>query len=342
MTQKSSLINWLVDFCKRCFAKNYVTKARGKSPSTHNWRECPECKKYIWTFSFNGYEDKVRCDHCNAALGVKKSTTFCSCGAATHMACTDPYCVKCKKELPSSVMEYKDRKGRIFTLFKPLYNPRISLWTIVTIILMMCMMSIYHFVKIPYGFSIRYSNFLLWDIITFNLCAYVLYYVARFVDNHMKFVPILIIISISILVAILLFLAMPVRYSTHALSPRWVHAPTEQEWRQQQLAEIDALEPGLAQFELVHKLENVNWQPYYVAAAKVDFEGLMRKYGSYANQLDPWYGAQFFPLLNKYLKSLSQDELMRQCCDDPWNVIFTPLSVQRFGNVVTACDNIMP
>ena len=340
MTQKSSLINWFVDFCKRCFAKKYATKAGGKSPSTHNWRVCPECKEYVWAFLFN--KDKVRCDHCNAVLGVEKPTTFCGCGATAHMACTDPYCTKCKKELPSSVMEYKDKKGRIFTLLKPLYDPRISLWTIFTIILMMCMTSVYHFVKIPYGFSVGQSNFLLWYIATFNLFAYLLYYVTRSVNNHMKFVPLLIIIFGAILIATLLFWAMPIKYSTRALSPRWVHVPTEQEWQQQQLAEIDALEPGLAQFELAHKLKSVNWRPYYVAAAKVDFEGLMRKYGSYANQLDPWHGAQFFPLLDKYLESLSQDKLIRQCCDDPWNVIFTPLSVQRFGDVVTACDGIIP
>ncbi len=214
MTQRSSLINWLVDFWKRCFADKYLVKAEGKSPKIHDFRHCAECGNRVVFLDPIG---RTRCD------GISNDNEG-NLRRCKHILCENGH--------------YRE-DGKTFSLQNTLHNPRISLWTIVTIILMMCMVSVYHFVKIPYGFSVGQSNFLLWYIATFNLFAYLLYYVTRSVNNHMKFVPLLIIIFDPILVATLLFWAMPIKYSTCALSPRWLHVPTEQEWQQQQLAEIE-------------------------------------------------------------------------------------------------------
>ena len=123
---------------------------------------------------------------------------------------------------------------------------------------------------------------------------------------------------------------------------RWVGIPTELEWELQQKVEIDSMLPGIEQFEAVRKLEHINFQSYYVEAAKVEFAELIQKYGSFANQLDIWHGNQFYPLLREYLESVDENQLVIHCTQDPWNVVFTPISVQRYPDEISICDFILP
>ena len=336
MTQKSSLINLLADLWKRCFAKKYATKAGGKSPNTHNWRKCPKCKKRVQELLFNSSPE--RCKHCDTPLGFETDVKFCSCGTTAQMTCTDPYCEKCKKELPPSVMEFKDSKGRRFTLLKPLYNPIIILWRGLTAISIIFLICFYRVVEVPVGFTNEAVDAIVWALIMFSLLGVLMDSMSLKYGKH-TLIGMLCIIGCSTSVA--LIVAMPV-YNEFTVIPIWREKPTEESVKLKLEANLKKMQPGIKQFEAAMQIRDFNARPYFVEAAKVDFEGLIRKHGSYSSQLDPWYGAQFFPLLNKYLESLDQDELIRQCCDDPWNVIFTPLSVQRFGTVITACDNIMP
>jgi len=328
--------NWLMDFLLRFFGWSYNTKASGKSPKMHNWRRCPnsECNKFIWKLSIN---KQMKCRSCGCILIDKGYSSICILGELP-IAHDNEYCKKCDNAKKCVVGKYFDNlnKKRIFCLNKPLYNPLISIWFVVTAISIIFVFIAYQLIHIFNGFENTGFDISIWSIIWCNFWYVIMCQLINLQRYLKRLSKTFLNITIQCLhLVVIFFLTISVGFVVHdgvTVIPRWREIPTQAQWRVEQQRQLGTMQSGVAQFEVSLTKGGIDATPYFIDAAVVDFAGLMNVHGDYVTAgFNPRYGKVFYGMVQEYLRSLSDEELGYQCKNDPWNVLYTPMSAYQFS-----------
>ncbi len=322
MTQeKSSFTSWLIDFLRRCFGREYIKES--EDGTKHNFRKCRGCGTFVLELSLR--EGEHRCRRCNDIL------------------LQVPYSITGEKPKLSLLGIFYWGRGKsrqTVGLSKPLYDIRISWSVLLTVASIIFLALTYRPVNIPKGFYNTLLDTAVWFFIMLNFWFLTIAWLRKIVPDPFVF-------PVSLDLLILLLWTIPlVLLNQFAVVPIWREVPTEIEYREQQRLQVqktlDSMESSIERFEVAVENKEINARPYFIEAAKVDFVVLMQKYSDFVQELDPYYGTKFYVLVQEYLESLDSDILNRQCCDDPWNIIYTPMSIARFSENIKMCSEFMP
>lgn len=306
MTRISSLLNWLRDFLRRCFAKSYIVKAEGDSPKTHDFRRCPNCGTFVDAL----YRSAVRQD-----------------------------CSKCGTFLMSSMSYgvYKDNKKREFILKKNLYSRyfifSVIFWTIFTVLWIFVFFEHHDFVPqekkwfgedlifILVPIFLSFVSWMIFDIVSDAkpLCKKISTISAHFCGTYI----------VMIIFSVIWFPEMGINWAF-----RWENPPTKVEWEIQQnkitMAEFEKLK-GIEKLEFALQQLSMSNGPHewnerarasFVDASREDFVRVMMELRlAHLNVTIP--KDTIYAEYGRYLFSLAEnrrDELAHQCENDPWDL----------------------
>jgi len=324
MTRISSLLNWLGDFLRRCFAKSYIVKAEGDSPKTHDFRRCPNCGTFVDAL----YRSAVRQD-----------------------------CSKCGTFLMSSMSYgvYKDSKKREFILKKNLYSRyfifSVIFWTIFTVLWIFVFFEHHDFVPQELKWFNEDLIFLLVPILL-SFLSWVIFDIVSNAKPLCKKISNISAYFCGIYFAMIMFsiLGFPEMGLNWAF--RWENPPTKVEWETQQnkiavaefekLKGVERLEFALQQLSVSSGSHEWSERVYtsFADAFKEDFPKTMELRSKYPDITIP--KDVVYTAYERYLSNLaenSRDELARQCEDDPFGLqSYTTLA--KYSAVFAPCKTL--
>ena len=321
MTRISSLLNWLGDFLRRCFAKSYIVKAEGDSPNTHDFRRCPNCETFVDAL----YRSAVRQD-----------------------------CSKCGTFLMSYGV-YKDNKKREFILKKNLYSRysifSIIFWTIFTVLWVFVFFEHHDFVPQELKWFNEDLIFIFVPILL-SFLSWMIFDIISNVKPLRKKISTISLCFCGIYLAMIMFsiLGFPEMGLNWAF--RWENPPTKVEWETQQnkiaVAEFEKLK-GVERLEFALQQLSVSsgsheWsERAYISfddAFREDFHKTMELRSQYPDITIP--KDVVYTAYERYLSNLaenSRDELARQCEDDPFGLqSYTTLA--KYSAVFAPCKTL--
>jgi len=315
MARISSLISWLMDFLRRHFARRYEVKCSNVpgSPKKHDFRRCPKCGKWI---------DSLNRDWINKN---------CTCRAYLLQ---DGF--------------YQDKRGREYSLEKPLRSPWVSWWVVLVIVSLAVLFAVSEYHSFVPSEIYRVHLFLQLAFVCFaGAAATAISFLGR-----SRIMPLLL---LTVVLVVALYIEVVIAQVTnHGFVFRWQDVSTRVEWETAQnekaVAEFETL-VGLGKIDFALKqLKDhpdspqwfgLSWQAFLLGL-EADFSLVMGDFHDdflRGGEISSKDMKEVLALYRKSLDSSGSSYLRYQCLYDPWNLA-TAEFMARYPYIWEPCRKI--